>query len=101
MRDYRRRYVRFQLHSNDLVDEKDLSYAFRKSLLSIYGEVIVADSRFYINEFDTNSGIGILHCTSDTVEQVLAAAVLIESINGEMISFQPLRTSGTIKGAKK
>ncbi len=101
MKEYKRRYVRFQLHSDNVVDEKALLQEFRKSLISVYGEIGLADSRLYISEYDSESGIGIVQCALHTLEQVLGAAVLIYSINGTQVSFQPLKTSGTIRGVKK
>ena len=101
MKDYRRRYVRFQLHSEKTIEEKAFLQEFRKSVLSLYGEIVLADSRLYISEYDAESGIGIVQCALHTLEQILASASLIESINDIEVSFQPLKTSGTIKGLKK
>ena len=42
--------------------------------------------------------MGILQCTLPALEQVLAAAALVESVAGFEVSFEPLKTSGTIKG---
>jgi RNase P/RNase MRP subunit POP5 len=101
MKEYRRRYVRFQLYSDVTIDEKAVLQGLRKSVLSLYGEIILADSRLYISEYDSESGFGIVQCALQTLEQILASAVLIDSINGTSVSFQPLKTSGTIRGLKK
>ena len=101
MKEYKRRYVRFQLHSDSTVDERELLQELRRSLLSVYGEILLADSRLYVSEYDSESGIGIVQCSLQTLEQVLAAAVLIGSINDTKVSFHPLKTSGTIRGVKK
>lgn len=95
----RRRYVRFRVHSEkDLGDEKVLVEAIWRNLLSIFGEISAADSRLYVVEFNAQNGVGVLHCTEPSLTQVLAAAALIDTISGTRTSFQPLKTSGTIKG---
>jgi RNase P/RNase MRP subunit POP5 len=83
-----------------LGDEKALVEAIWKNLLSIYGEISASDSKLYMVEFDHKNGRGILQCTEPSLIQVLAAAALIESVSGERVSFQPLKTSGTIRGLR-
>ena len=94
----RKRYLSFIVHKDGPpVTGKQLSTAIWKSLLSLYGEVTVSDTRLYLNEYDENSGIGYLQCNLHLLKQVIAAAALIESINGTKVSFEPKKTSGTIK----
>ncbi|MGY5876031.1 MAG: Rpp14/Pop5 family protein [Candidatus Thorarchaeota archaeon] len=101
MKAERKRYVQFKLHSEGgVIDEKRLTLAIRKSLLSLYGEIALADSKLFLNEFNPKTGIGIMQCTLPTLERVIASAALIGRIDDIAISFQPLKTSGTIKGLK-
>ncbi|MFW9925994.1 MAG: Rpp14/Pop5 family protein [Candidatus Thorarchaeota archaeon] len=94
-----RRYLSFHLHSDTPVDdEKQLSNAIWKNLLSLYGEIDAADSKLYLVSFDCEEGKGILQCTSSSLERVITSAVLIGSVGNSLISFEPKRTSGTIKG---
>jgi len=98
----RKRYVRFRLHTDGPpVDEKQLASAVRMSLLSIYGEVEVADSRFFLNEYDVKSGLGILQCSAGSLDNLITSAVLLSSIDGTSVSFEPKKTSGTIRAVKK
>jgi RNase P/RNase MRP subunit POP5 len=102
MKSRRKRYVRFCLHMDGPpVSDKRLASAMRMSLLSIYGEVEVADSRFFLNEYDESSGIGILQCNAASLDNVITSAVLLSSIDGTSVSFEPKKTSGTIKALKK
>jgi RNase P/RNase MRP subunit POP5 len=71
------------------------------SLLSIYGEVEVADSRFFLNEYDEKDGVGILQCNAATLDNLITSAVLLSSIDGTNVSFEPKKTSGTIRALKK
>ncbi len=94
----RKRYLSFIIHRDGPpVTGKKLSTAIWKSLLSLYGEVTVSDTRLYLNEFDENSGLGYLQCNLYRLKYVIAAAALIESIDETKISFEPKKTSGTIK----
>ncbi|MFX0045377.1 MAG: Rpp14/Pop5 family protein [Candidatus Hermodarchaeota archaeon] len=102
MKSRRKRYVRFRLHMDGPpVSDKQLASAVRMSLLSIYGEVEVADSRFFLNEYDESSGLGILQCNAASLDNLITSAVLLSSIDGTRVSFEPKRTSGTIRALKK
>jgi len=101
MKKTRRRYLSFILHSDDTkVDDKKISSAIWKNLLSLYGEVSAADSKLYLVEFDESNGAGILQCTASSLNKVITSAVLIGSIGQSPVSFEPKKTSGTIKGLK-
>ncbi len=102
MKSRRKRYVRFRLHMDGPpVTDKQLASALRGSLLSIYGEVEVADSRFFLDEYDEGNGFGILQCNAASLDNLITSAVLMSSINGTSVSFEPKKTSGTIRALKK
>ena len=102
MKKTRRRYLSFHLHSeNFTLDDKQLSTAIWKNLMSLYGEVSAADSKLYLVEFDEKSGAGILQCTAASLDNVITSAVLIGSIGKSLVSFEPKKTSGTIKALKR
>ncbi|NWF97130.1 MAG: hypothetical protein HXY34_13390 [Candidatus Thorarchaeota archaeon] len=99
---YRRRHVLFQLHhAGPAVSEKQLSAAIRKSLLTLFGEVCVADSHFYLDSYDPDSGLGILQCSSSVLPDLLTAASVIRMVDQTEVSFDPRKTSGTIKSLSK
>jgi len=103
MKRSRRRYLSFHLHSDGptIDDEKQLSNAIWKNLLSLYGEISAADSKLYLVRFDHEKGEGVLQCTLSSLEKVITSAVLIGSIGKSLVSFEPKRTSGTIKGLNR
>lgn len=70
-------------------------------MLSLFGETIVADARFFLNEYDDRSGTGYLQCNANLLQQLISSAVLIESIEKTKVSFEPKKTSGTIKALLK
>ena len=102
MKNNRRRYLSFKLHSEDSsIEEKHLNLAIWSSLLSLYGEVSAADSKLYLIEFDKRGGTGVLQCTASSLQKVITSAVLIGSIANRLVSFEPRKTSGTLKGLKR
>jgi RNase P/RNase MRP subunit POP5 len=97
----RRRYLRFCLHRDGSPpSEKQLTKEIRRNLLSLYGEIAVADSRLYLTEYNEDSGVGILQCNAALLEKVITSAVLIGSIEKTRVSFEPKKTSGTLKGIR-
>jgi RNase P/RNase MRP subunit POP5 len=95
----RRRYLLFHLHSDRRpTSGKQFSTALWKSLLSLYGEIHAADSKLYLLDFDETAGIGVLQCNASSLQQIITAAAVINEIEGVPVSFEPKRTSGTIKG---
>ena len=102
MKKTRRRYLSFQIHSDaSSIDDKKLGMAIWRNLLSLYGEVTAADSKLYLVEYDDKTRTGILQCTEFSLEKVITSAVLIDSIGKSRISFEPKKTSGTIKSLKR
>jgi len=102
MKKVKRRYVRFKLHQDGpSVEEKQLSKAVWKSLLSLFGELETADSKLYLIDYNETTGEGVLQCTLPSLQQVIAAAAVIGTINSTAVSFEPKRTSGTIKGVNR
>ncbi len=102
MRTERKRYVRFRLfRDGPPINEKRLAIEIRRNLLSLFGEIIVADSKFFLTQYDETNGTGILQCNEKTLEHVLTAASLLYKIDDTLVSFKPIKTSGTIKAVQK
>jgi RNase P/RNase MRP subunit POP5 len=102
MKKVRRRYLLFKLHQDgSSIEGKQLSLVIWKSLLSLYGEIQAADSKLYLIDFEESSGEGVLQCSLPSLQKVIAAAAVIGSINGTAVSFEPKKTSGTIKGLNR
>ncbi|MFW9846333.1 MAG: Rpp14/Pop5 family protein [Candidatus Thorarchaeota archaeon] len=101
MKTRRKRYLKFRLHRDGAPPTgKKVAEEIWKSLLSLYGEVAVADSRLYMSEYDQKSGVGVLQCSAALLERVITSAVLIDSIEGTRVSFEPKKTSGTLRGLR-
>ncbi len=98
MKPNRKRYILFAIHlDGPSITSKQLGEAIWTNLLSLYGEVGIADCKLFINEYDEKTGVGYLQCNASKLEFVITAASLIKTISDTKISFQPTKTSGTIK----
>lgn len=94
----RKRYLLFKIHQKgEPINEKQIAKAIWKNLLSLYGEIATSECRLYINEYDQGTGIGFLQCTAPHLEHVITAASLLGKISETKVSFEPKKTSGTIK----
>ncbi|MFW9850730.1 MAG: Rpp14/Pop5 family protein [Candidatus Thorarchaeota archaeon] len=98
MKDARKRYLLFKIHRDGpIITSKQIGNAIWGNLHSLFGEVNISDTRLFINEYDEKTGIGYLQCNLTHLENVITAASLIETINKTRVSFEPKKTSGTIK----
>ncbi|MBD3405507.1 MAG: hypothetical protein GF411_05150 [Candidatus Lokiarchaeota archaeon] len=98
MKTSRRRHILFQIHCSEKISEGDwIVQTIRENLHSLFGEIVVADSKLYLEEYLESTGKGILQCEADVLRQVLASAALVNEIGKREVSFQPLKTSGTLK----
>ncbi|TFF92001.1 hypothetical protein EU545_02300 [Candidatus Thorarchaeota archaeon] len=101
MRMEKKRHLLFKLHrSGPPVTERRLVSAIRSSLHTLYGEVCVAASKLYLDQYNPENGEGILQCNLGNLNQVVAAACLLTRIAKTDVSFQPLKLSGTLRGLK-
>ncbi len=102
MKQGRKRYTYFKIHRDGpSIDERQLSNAIWKNMLSLYGEIIVSETRFFLNEYDEEKGTGYFQCNAARLQEVVSAAVLLECIEKTQVSVEPIKTSGTIKALLK
>jgi RNase P/RNase MRP subunit POP5 len=87
------------------IDKRDLLKEIWDSLYALYGDVGASESKAWLIEYhkseDSNSGIGILRCAHNKVEEVRASLACIHSVNDTRVSIRVIKTSGTIKGATR
>ncbi len=97
----KKRHLLFKLHgSGPQVTERQLVSAIRGSLHTLYGEVYVATSKLYLDEYNPENGKGILQCNLESLNQVVASACMLNRIGKTDVSFQPLRLSGSLRSLK-
>jgi ribonuclease P/MRP protein subunit POP5 len=98
----RRRYIAYQVLSEDKFIFQDLSNSIWHSLLNLLGELGAAEADLWIvrDIYDEKRQIGIIRCSHDKVENVRAALALIERIGDTRITVKVLGISGSIKAAR-
>jgi len=98
----RKRYIAYQVISEDKFIFQDLANSIWHSLLNLLGELGAAEAEIWIakDTYDEKKQIGIIRCSHDNVEQVRAALALIERIGDVRVIVKVLGISGSIKATK-
>lgn len=98
----RRRYIAYQVISENKFIFQDLSNSIWHSLLNLLGELGASKSDIWIARdiYDEAKQIGIIRCSHDNVEQVRTALALIERIGDIRVVVKVLGISGSIKATK-
>lgn len=99
----RRRYLAYQVISEQKIPFVDLVNTIWHALLNFLGELGTAQAEIWIvrDTFDESKQIGLIRCGHTAVEQVRAALSLIQRIGDTRVVVKVLGISGTMKGAKK
>lgn len=94
-----RRYIAFQVLSEDKIIYSDLSNAIWHSILNFLGEMGASEAEIWLvkNLYDDTKQAGIIRCSHRYVEKIRAALSLIERIGDSRIVIKVLGVSGTIK----
>jgi ribonuclease P/MRP protein subunit POP5 len=93
----RRRYVAFEIDSEDPVSERDLGSEIYSSQLSLFGDLGAARNRLKLVWFD--GCYGLLRCHHTSIEETRAVLATIYSVGGIRASIRVKGVSGTIKAA--
>ena len=99
----RKRYIAFQVISEEKIPTNDVINSIWHSLLNFLGEYGVAKAAVWISKanYDENKNIGIIRCSHVSVEHVRASLSMIQRIGDTRAIIKVLGVSGTIKAAKK
>lgn len=96
------RYIVFYViaENNTKFSQREILNSIMRSVISLLGEINVSNAFLYLIEWDEKGNLGILRTTNKYVNNVVFALSLISEINNCKVSFNTLKTSGTIKKAK-
>ncbi len=99
----RRRYVAFQVISEQKILTQDLINTIWHSTLNLIGEfgASQSDLLFIKNIYDEKKQMGLIRCSHLMVEPVRAALALIQRIGDFRVVIKVIGISGTIKAAMK
>jgi len=99
----RRRYIVFYVvyEGDSPPPQEEVEKAIVRAVERLAGQLTVAAARLQLVYYDPTRGAGILRATHDTKYLVLAGMALVRMIAGKRAVFIPVRTTGTIKAARK
>lgn len=97
----RRRYIVFSIISEHDFNKMEIEKALRRKLAFLYGVVSIAKADPQLVFYDPRIKRGIVRTSHVMKDYVLAALSIIRSINGKHLLIIPVKTTGTIKKAKK
>lgn len=96
----KKRYLKFQIVSENKFSQKDVNYSLTGHLLSLLGSLYFAEMHFSLVLYAPESGLGILRCSRNSLNKLKACLVLLGYVNNAKVSVRVLKTSGTIKSLK-
>ena len=95
----RRRYVVFQVLSEQIPDGRTVLEAIRDSIGTLFGEVGVSQVHFTPISYDETKGIGIIRCDHENAQGLRAAIAFVDHIGSRRASILVKGVSGTLKSA--
>jgi len=99
----RRRYIAFivVVESGRPPEPQEMEKAILDAVKRVGGEIAAADARPRLVYYDPLRGLGIISAGHTTKYIVLAALGIVRRVSGRKVLVIPIRTTGTIKRAKK
>jgi len=99
----RRRYIAYQVISEDKILFSDLLNTMWHSILNFLGESGAAETDLMVlkNVYEDKRQMGIIRCSHLSVEKVRAALALIQRIGDVRVVIKVLGVSGTVDATKK
>ncbi len=97
----RKRYIVFSIVSEDRFSKKEIEDSLKKKISKVYGIIGAAKADPKIVFYDPSIKKGIVRTSHKEKDLVLAVLSLIREINGKKVLIIPLKTTGTIKRARK
>jgi len=97
----RKRYVVFEVVTSSEVSEEDVRAAIEDSFKRLFGEVGYAGAEPKLIFYDKVARRGIVRVRSTGLQNLMAALSVIRKVGSAEAMVVPLRTSGTIRKARK
>ena len=97
----RRRYIVFSIISEHDFDRKEIEKAIRRKLAILYGIVSLAKADPQLVFYDPKMKRGIIRTSHIMKDYVVAALSITRNIGDKQLLIIPIKTTGTIKKAKK
>lgn len=103
----RRRYLAFEMLSENAVSRRDFNRELEMSMSSLLGDAGASECRMSLLLFDgaqgngQECGGGIIRCVHTHTLETRAAIATMCEVGGSRVAVRVIGTSGTVKGAKR
>jgi len=97
-----KRYIIFEIISDNPATYSDLVNAIWNSMLNFLGELESSEAMLWLiqNLYDEKSQRGVIKCRHDFVESIRAILSLIQTVGETRVVIKILGVTGTIKSAR-
>jgi len=98
-----RRYIVYEVVSDEPVDYNELMNSMWYNILEFLGELKGSELDIWImkNLYDSSTQTGLIRCNHDQVEFIRAALAMIQEVGETKAIVRVKSVTGTIKSAKK
>ncbi len=96
----KKRYIAFEIISDDEIDYKYVLSALWKSMINLFGEHGAAQSHVWVIKNLYGGNRGLIRCRHDMTEEVRSALTFIKILGDHKAIIKVLGITGTIKTAK-
>jgi len=100
VRNYRRRYLRFNVEGITGLDEKSIHNTLFDSVSRYFGVNGLSFANMKLIEYNIEEGSGVVRCNHCFLREIRVSFSLIDNINGESVCVHVERVSGTIKSLR-
>jgi len=100
VRDYRRRYLGFNVEGAVGLEEKTVYNTLINAVSRNYGVNGLSRANMKLLEYNVKKNSGIVRCNHSFLREVRVSFALIDNINGEPACIHVERISGTIKSLR-
>ncbi len=99
----KKRYIYFQVTSEEPIEYSDLEAALWNRMLDFLGEHGVSKTSVWLMKdlWNKDNQTGVISCNNKAVQEVIATLGLVDRLGDNRVTFKILKVSGTIRGTRK
>ena len=97
----KRRYIVFEVLSEEPLEAEVLEKALRKKFSRLFGEAALAASGLSLADFNPETMRGVVRVKKEFKVHALAAMGALRSVEGVRVMVTPIAVSGTLKRARR
>jgi RNase P/RNase MRP subunit POP5 len=94
----KRRYILFELESEERFKREEIVTAIWNSSLEFLGELGTSKTSLWVHDYEPSRGI--VSCNTQSVDEIIVCLSLIQKIEGKKARICIKGVSGTIKGLR-